>query len=102
MTEKSKFRLKDFDRKIQVSSEDAVYAAYISAKLLKPIPKSLKAYRDPYLLEEFYKYVIETEKQVPVKTAEFEDEFYFEDLDSALSSLLRIFRFGRKKRGKTK
>jgi len=40
--------------------------------------------------------------ELKVKRLEFEDEFYFEDLDAALLSLFHIFRFGRKKRGKTK
>jgi len=100
-----KFRIKDFDKvKDSRRAEAAPFLAYISAYLGKPIPSEL---RSELLLEEFYRHVIESKPQV-VKL-EFEEDFYIEDLDAAVSALLsrlrqytvsvkRKFGFGRKKR----
>jgi len=80
----SKFRLRDFDKvKDSRRAEAAPFLAYVSAYLGKPVPSELKS---EFLLEEFYRHVIESKP--PVIRMEFEEDFYIEDLEPAVSTLL--------------
>lgn len=107
MSDKSKFRL-DLGRQ-QIDEEHVSYVSRVAAYLLKPVPHVI-GYNDknPYPLELFYSSVISSMRYVPVKQLEFEEDFYFEDLDSAVSHVFSLFRrilrfilrFGRKRKKK--
>jgi len=91
MSERDKFRLKDFG-KMQITEEEVVWAARNAATLLKPIPQALAAYRNEYVLDLFYRGIIRASESESVKQLEFEEDFYLEDLDTSLSKLLLSFK----------
>jgi len=81
--EKEKFRL-NFS-KLQVTEEEILWAARNAATLLKPIPL-----RNEYEIELFYRAV--TSVPETVKTLEFEEDFYFEDLDKSVSAFFSLLK----------
>jgi len=84
-----KFRLKDFN-KVQLTEEEVLWAARNAAILLKSVPHSLSTYRNEYVLDLFYRAV--TSVPETVKTLEFEEDFYFEDLDKSVSAFFSLLK----------